>query len=155
MIIYDKINECIQHAMLDKDKELCEIYRSIKCAFQTHETSKGAKPIDEEIEINILKKLSKQALESSEIFLRENRHDLYAKRHHEYEVISNLLPDEPTDEELKSFISDVIYHIDSPTMRDMGNIMRMTKERYPSADGKKISTIASAIIRILMSGKSE
>ena len=150
MIIYNRIDECIKNAMLSKDMELCEVVRSIKCAFQNHETAKNAKPIDETIEIEILKRLRKQAYESAEIFKQENRMDLFAKRNFECEVLDKLIPVAPSDEELIYFVKTAVSEIEKPTMKDMGLLIKKTKEVFPSADGKTISTIVNEMLRAVI-----
>lgn len=150
MIIYNRIDECIKNAMLSKDMELCEVFRSIKCAFQNHETAKNAKPIDETIEIEILKRLRKQAYESAEIFKQENRMDLFTKRNFECEVLDKLIPVAPSDEELIYFVKTAVSEIEKPTMKDMGLLIKKTKEVFPSADGKTISTIVNEMLRAVI-----
>lgn len=146
MIIYRRINDLIKEATLTRRTAVLETYRSIKCAFQAHETAKNAKPIDDVIEIEILKKLAKQALESAEIFKENGRMDLYEKRMAEHYIIAGMLPQEPTDKELIDFITSLARAEENVTRKHMGAFIKATKEKYPTADGKKISTIVNEVI---------
>lgn len=146
MIIYRNIDDLIKEATLTRRTVVLETYRSIKCAFQAHETAKNAKPIDDVIEIEILKKLSKQALESAEIFKENGRMDLYEKRMAEHYIIAAMLPREPTDKELIDFITSLARAEQNVSRKNMGAFIKATKEKYPTADGKKISTIVNEVI---------
>lgn len=146
MIIYRRIDDLIKEATLTRRTTLLETYRSIKCAFQAHETAKNAKPIDDVIEIEILKKLAKQALESAEIFKDNGRMDLYEKRMAEHLIITYMLPQEPSDKELIDFITSLARAEENVTRKHMGAFIKATKEKYPTADGKKISTIVNEVI---------
>ena len=146
MIIYRNIDDLIKEATLTRRTAVLETYRSIKCAFQAHETAKNANPIDDVIEIEILKKLSKQALESAEIFKENGRMDLYEKRMAEHYIIAGMLPQEPTDKELIDFITSLARAEQNVSRKNMGAFIKATKEKYPTADGKKISTIVNEVI---------
>ena len=146
MIIYRRIDDLIKEATLTRRTTVLETYRSIKCAFQAHETAKNAKPIDDVIEIEILKKLSKQALESAEIFKENGIMDLYEKRMAEHYIIAGMLPQEPTDKELIDFITSLARAEQNVSRKNMGAFIKATKEKYPTADGKKISTIVNEVI---------
>ena len=146
MIIYRIIDDLIKDATLAHRTTMLETYRSIKCAFQAHETAKNAKPIDDVIEIEILKRLEKQALESAEIFKANGRMDLYEKRMGEYYIINGMLPQEPSDKELIDFITSLERAEQNVSRKNMGTFIKATKEKYPTADGKKISTIVNEVI---------
>lgn len=146
MIIYRNIDDLIKEATLARRTTVLETYRSIKCAFQAHETAKNAKPIDDVIEIEILKRLEKQALESAEIFKANGRMDLYEKRMGEYYIINGMLPQEPSDKELIDFVTSLARAEQNVSRKNMGAFIKATKEKYPTADGKKISTIVNEVI---------
>lgn len=146
MIIYRIIDDLIKDATLTRRTTMLETYRSIKCAFQAHETAKNAKPIDDVIEIEILKRLEKQALESAEIFKANGRMDLYEKRMGEYYIINGMLPQEPSDKELIDFVTSLARAEQNVSRKHMGAFIKATKEKYPTADGKKISTIVNEVI---------
>lgn len=146
MIIYRNIDDLIKEATLARLTTVLETYRSIKCAFQAHETAKNAKPIDDVIEIEILKRLEKQALESAEIFKANGRMDLYEKRMGEYYIINGMLPQEPSDKELIDFVTSLARAEQNVSRKHMGAFIKATKEKYPTADGKKISTIVNEVI---------
>ena len=54
----------------------------------------------------------------------------------------NFWPDQLSDEEIDSIISEIINEIDAKDMSDMGKVMGIaSKKMSGKADGKKISTI--------------
>ena len=76
--------------------------------------------------------------------------DLFAKRNFECEVLDKLIPVAPSDEELIYFVKTAVSEIEKPTMKDMGLLIKKTKEVFPSADGKTISTIVNEMLRAVI-----
>lgn len=57
---------------------------------------------------DILKRLYKERLENSKIYLDANKHDLWFQEHTELGILENYLPKEPTETEILSFLSTLI-----------------------------------------------
>lgn len=133
------INELIRKEMKEGNKRRLETLKLIKAEFQKVQTSSGrsGRELSEEEQVQVMKKMIKQRLDSSEQYAAAGRLELAEQEKYEIEVIEEFVPSAPGIKELEVFIGELV----SPamTMKDMGTLIRMVKQRYPTADGKLIS----------------
>ena len=148
MSLKQQIDQDIKSAMLAKKKDELTALRAIKSAILLAETEKGAgNDLSKEAEIKLLTKAAKQRNESAELYAQKGRDDLSSKERFEFEIISKYLPEQLSDDELKSEISTVISVIGASGMQDMGKVMgAATKRLAGKADGKKISEMVKSIL---------
>ncbi|MEM6359565.1 MAG: GatB/YqeY domain-containing protein [Bacteroidota bacterium] len=148
MSLKQQIDQDIKSAMLAKKKDELTALRAIKSAILLAETEKGAgNDLSKEAEIKLLTKAAKQRNESAELYAQKGRDDLSSKERFEFEIISKYLPEQLSDDELKSEISTVISEIGASGMQDMGKVMgAATKRLAGKADGKKISEMVKSIL---------
>lgn len=134
--------------MLAKKKEELTALRAIKSAILLAETEKGAKEeLSEDIEMKLLMKAAKQRKESGELFKKEGREDLAQKELFEYDIISRYLPQQMTEDELRTALVVIIEKLGASSPADIGKVMgASTKEFAGKADGKMISTIVKELL---------
>ena len=108
MSLEERISEDIKKAMLAREKDRLEALRAIKSAILLLKTEKNAGEINEEAEIKLLQKLSKQRKESAEIYKSQNRQDLYEVEVGQMEVINEYLPKQLSVEEITDTIKKLI-----------------------------------------------
>ncbi len=142
MSLEQKINSDLKSAMQQKDQVALRGIRAIKSAILLAKTEKGAsKEMSGDQEIKMLQKLVKQRKDSIAIFEQQNRDDLATKEKEEVEVIERYLPDQISDEELSSILSDIISKTGAESMKDMGKVMGMANQQLAGrADGKTLAT---------------
>ena len=148
MNLEEKIMEGIKTAMKSKDKEKLEALRAVKSAILLAKTEKGGQPLlDEKAETALLQKLVKQRKESADIFLQQNRKELYEKEMQEAEIIASFLPEQWPDDRLESELKSIIAETGATGMSDMGKVMGIaTKKLAGRADGKRISTMVRKLL---------
>jgi uncharacterized protein YqeY len=149
MSLKDHIDADIKKAMLAKQKEELIALRSIKSAILLAETEKGAAPdsLDTGAEMKLLMKAAKQRKESAELYQKEGRQDLAAKEIFEYEVISKYLPEQMSEDDLKSALNKIIEQLGADGPQDMGKVMGVaTRQLAGKAAGKMISSIVRQIL---------
>ncbi len=151
-MLFEKINEDIKTDILAKEKEKLEALRAIKAAFLLAKTEKGApSELTNDMELKIIQKLVKQRKESAEIYITQNRKDLYDKEMLEASVIEQYLPKQLDPEELKKLLVAIIEKTGAKSPSDMGKVMGVaTKELSGKADGKLIAET----VKNLLAGKS-
>lgn len=134
------IDNQIKESMLKKNKDRLVALRAIKSAILIEEKS----GIEESInEIKILSKLIKQRKDSSELYKKQNRMDLYRKEEDEIKIIQEFLPDQLSKEDLNKEVDLIINESGAKTIQDMGKVMGIALKRL---EGKvDNSTIASLI----------
>ena len=145
---FDKVNDDIKHAMLNKEpKDKLEALRAIKAAFLVAKTEKAGVVLTEELELKILAKLVKQRQESADIYKTQNRPDLYEKEIAELNVISTYLPAGLSEEEIVGVVKNAIAKTGASSVADLGKVMGVaTKELAWKADGKVISEIVKKLL---------
>jgi uncharacterized protein YqeY len=153
----DKLNAMIADSMKKHDTTRTNVYRAIKTAFTNYAAAKNAKPLDEAAEISIIKKMRDERWANAETYQTAGRMDLSAAEADEAEILEELLPKEPTKEELnaallklaldKGWYDDNEEHNIHPVQipkNQMGIAVKELKAKYPAADGKKIADLVKA-----------
>lgn len=136
------IEEKIKEALKASDKSACETYRLIKAKILEFKTKKNASVYDEAEEINLLRKMLKEREESIAIYKSNDRLDLAEKEEAEYKVIEKLLPEQPNE-------SDVISYIDSHYQNGiekkmMGSVIKEVKAALVGVDGGMVANIVKS-----------
>lgn len=138
-MLKDNINKMIMDAVKAKEPVKASVYRLIKNEFLKYATAKNAKPLDEVAEINILQKMVKQREESIESYKKANRVDLIEDEVAEMDVLLELLPSIPTEEEIVSYVNH--WYENGVNKKEMGKVIKELKEKFIGADGKMIADI--------------
>ncbi len=148
MSLKDQINAGIKSAMLAKEKEKLTALRAIKSMILLAETEKGAgEEISREAETKLLMKAAKQRKDSLDMFRAQGRNDLADKEQGELEVISQYLPKQLPEDELKAELQKIIDQVGASGPQDMGKVMgAATKVLAGKADGKSISTMVKKLL---------
>ncbi len=147
MTLEEKINAQIKEAMKARAQTRLRSLRAIKSAILLEKTKEGAAEIAEEVEIRIVQKLAKQRRESLEVYEQQGREDLATDERQELEVISEFLPEQMGEEEVRKRISAVVEKVGASGPQDMGKVMGAAMgELKGKADGKLISTIVKEIL---------
>ncbi len=128
-----KITENIKLAMKDKNTKRLSTLRLVNAAIQDRDIAlrgKGKDKADDEEVLDILTKMVKQREESSKMYREGNRPELEAQELEEIEIIREFLPTQLSAEETESAVSDAITETGAESLRDMGKVMGILKERY-------------------------
>jgi uncharacterized protein YqeY len=149
MSLVDKINDDLKKAMLAREKEKLEALRAIKSALLLAVTSEGAGGnVTEEAEIKILQKLVKQRKETAEIYKQQNRNDLADTEMFQADIISNYLPQQMGENELKSYIQNLIKELGASGMKDMGKVVNTANQQLAGrAESKTIAMIVKELLQ--------
>ena len=129
----DKILEEMKLAMKDKDQRRTSTLRLINAAIKDRDIAlrgKGKDMADEEEVLDILTKMVKQREESSRMYRDAGREELEEQELAEMEIIREFLPRQLTEEESRAAIDVAIAESDAQSLRDMGKVMGILKERY-------------------------
>ena len=114
-MIYDNIDNLIASAMKNHDNIRLSTLRLIKTKFLEYKTSKGAKPIDENIEITILRKMVNERMETVDIYRNAGRNELADKEEAEMNIIKEFIPEAPTEDKILEVFNN-IANVFSPTI---------------------------------------
>jgi uncharacterized protein len=142
MSLFEKVSEGIMAAMKAREKEKLEALRNLKKVMIEARTSKGtSSEITDEEYLKIIQKLVKQGKESAEIYLKQNRNDLFEEEMSQVRVLETFLPEQITGDELAAIIADIIQQTGATSIKDMGKVIGYaSKELAGKADGREIAS---------------
>ena len=135
MTLKEKIETNYKNSLKSKDKMEISTYRlilsSIKDLDILNRSGPSKKETDDEDIKKLLKKMIKQRIESIEIYTKNNRKDLLEVEQKEFELLSNFLPKQLSEEETKKICKEVISRLSATSIKDMGKVMGELKKQYP------------------------
>lgn len=148
MSLQEKIMDKMKEAMKTKDKVALESLRAIKSELLLIQTKSAASSaLTEDDEIKLLQKLVKQRKDSAAIYKEQGRDDLADPELAQVEVISQFLPVQMSDADVKNAVAEIIKTVGATTMKDMGNVMaEASKQLAGKTDGKSISTAVKQLL---------
>ena len=132
MSLKDKIETHYKNSIKEKDSNSINTLRLIKSAIKDKEISLRGKQdtlSDSDI-LNLLQSLVKQRKDSIEAFQKANRNDLIQNELNEIKVIEKFLPKQIDEDETKLIIEDIIEKNNFTSIKDMGAVMKIIKEKY-------------------------
>jgi uncharacterized protein YqeY len=144
MSLSEQIQKDITAAMKARDEQRLSCLRMVKTALKNREIEKMA-PLDDKEAQQVLSTLIKQRKDSVEQFTKGGRKELADKEAAEIKLIETYLPKAAGEEEIVAGVQAVIAEMDSPTMKEMGSVMKNAMARFAEAgmrvDGKQVSEI--------------
>ena len=156
------IDELIKESMKSRNQNKLRAYKNLKSEIQAFKTAKNAKPYDEAAEISIIKKYCEKLEKSILSFSEAHREDLVAEYSDELEVLRKLLPEPVSESQICSELSEwcrenhftqrfqtaIGYeeYLVIPK-KEMGNVIKHLKSKFPQVDGKLISEIVKKFIK--------
>jgi len=111
-------------------------------------TDKGAEgDIAEDIEMKILQKLVKQRKDSAELYNSQGRTDLAEEENFQLSIIEKYLPEQMSEEDVRTIISGIITNTGASSMKDMGRVMGAATQKLA---GKTDNKIIAMIVKELL-----
>jgi len=142
MTLTEQIQKDITDAMRARDELRLSTLRMVKSALKNREIEKMA-PLDEKESQQILSTLIKQRKESVEQFSKGGRQELADKETAEIAIIEAYMPKAASEEQIVAGVKAVIAEMGSPTIKEMGAVMKNVMARFSGAgirvDGKQVS----------------
>jgi uncharacterized protein YqeY len=139
----------MKEAMKGGDKTRVGALRLVIAALKDREIeARGAgKIVSRADELALLTKMVKSRQESLAIYQQAKRADLAAQESAEIAVISEFLPKQMDEDQVKAAAKAAIAETSAASLRDMGRVVNALKERYP---GQMDFAKASAIVKALL-----
>jgi hypothetical protein len=142
MTLIEQIQKHITEAMKARDEQRLSTLRMVKTALKNREIEKMS-PLDDKESQQVLSTLIKQRKDSVEQFLKGGRQEMADKEAAEIKLIETYLPKAAGEEEVLAGVRAVIAEMGSPTIKDMGTVMKNVMARFAGAgmrvDGKVVS----------------
>ena len=149
-MIRDDLKTALVSAMKSGDKAGTQTMRMISSAIKNRDIelrTASVQPDDDALVTDVLQKMIKQRRESVEMYTKGNRAELAAIETAEIAVIERFLPAQMSEDEAKAAIASVIAETGAASMKDMGKVMALVKERHATSIEP---ARASALVRALL-----
>jgi len=154
MSLRAQLNDAMKEAMKAKDAKRLATVRLILAALKDRdiaarsETNKDL--VGDDDILTLLAKMIKQREESATAFDAGNRPEMAAGEREEIAVIRTFMPAQMDDAALKEAVAKTIAETGAASVKDMGKVMAVLKERFA---GQMDFSKASAATKDALSGK--
>jgi len=133
-MLRQQFNEALKTAMLAKDARTVSTVRLIVAALKDRDIAARPRGVadgipDEEV-LQMLQQMVKQRRESITLYEQGGRLELAQQENEEIEIINRFLPKQMSEAEMADAVKAVIAEIDAKTLKDMGRVMAVLKERF-------------------------
>ena len=152
MSLSEQIQKDITAAMKARDEHRLSTLRMVKTALKNREIEKMA-PLDDKESQQVLTTLIKQRKDSVEQFIKGGRQEMADKEAAEIVVIESYMPKAAGEAEMVSGVKAAIAEMGSPTMKDMGTVMKNAMARFTAAGMRVDGKMVSEIVKKELSGK--
>jgi uncharacterized protein YqeY len=152
MSLVEQIQKDIVVSMKTRDEQRLSTLRMVKSALQLRQVEKMA-PLDEKESQAVLAMLIKQRKESVEQFTKGGRQEMADKEAAEIVLIETYLPKAAGEAEIVAGVKAVIAEMGSPTMKDMGTVMKNAMARFAGAGMRVDGKVVSEAVKKELAGK--
>jgi uncharacterized protein len=152
MSLIEQIQRDITTAMKARDEQRLSTLRMVKAALQNRAIEKMA-PLDDKESQAVLATLIKQRKDSVEQFSKGGRQEMADKEASEIVMIEAYLPKAAGEAEVVAGVKAVIIEMGSPTMKDMGAVMKNVMARFAGAGMRVDGKLVSETVKRELAGK--
>ena len=152
MPLVDQIQKDIVSAMKAKEEARLSTLRMVKSALHLKQVEKMS-PLDDKEAQAVLATLIKQRKDSIEQFTKGGRQEMADKEAAEITIIESYLPKAAGEAEIVAGVKAVIAEMGSPTMKDMGTVMKNAMAKFSAAGMRVDGKLVSDTVRKELAGK--
>ena len=152
MSLVEQIQKDIVIAMKARDEQRLSTLRMVKSALQLRQVEKMS-PLDEKESQAVLSTLIKQRKESVEQFTKGGRQEMADKETAAIGLIESYMPKAAGEAEIVAGVKAVIAEMGSPTMKDMGTVMKNAMARFNGAGMRVDGKVVSEAVKKELAGK--
>jgi uncharacterized protein YqeY len=130
----DELTTALKEAMKARDARRISTIRMVQSAIKDLDIAARTKadPTVSDGDIaSLMSKLVKQREESAKLYEEGGRPELAAQEREEIAIISEFMPKQLSQAEVTEILKGIIGEVGAATIKDMGKVMSVLKERYP------------------------
>jgi uncharacterized protein YqeY len=151
MTISEQVQKDMVDAMRSRDELRLSTLRMMKAAIKNKEIDKRA-PLDDKESQQVLATLIKQRRDSIEQFTKGGRQELADKEAAEIKLIEAYLPKAMGEEEVAAAVKATIAEMGTPTLKDMGTVMKNTMAKLQATGARVEGRMVSELVKKLLGG---
>lgn len=133
-MLREKLNNDVKEAMKSREQERLTTLRLVVAAIKDREISERVQGVSEPLQdkdiIQILTKMVKQRDESARVYEEGGRLDLAERERREIALLQDYLPKQMSEAEIKAAIEEIIGEVQAESIKDLGKVMAVLKEKY-------------------------
>lgn len=152
MPLVDQIQKDITAAMKAREEARLSTLRMVKSALKNREIEKMA-PLDDKEAQQVLGTLIKQRKDSIEQFTKGGRQEMADKEAAEIIVIESYMPKAASEGDIAAGVKAVIAEMGSPTMKDMGTVMKNVMAKFATQGMRVDGKVVSEAVKKELAGK--
>jgi len=130
----EDFNSALKEALKSKDQVALSTIRLIMAALKDRDiTARGkgqAEGIDDAEILSMMQSMVKQRQESSKTYRDNDRPELAEREEEEITVIQKFLPQQMSEDEIQTAITEIIAETGADNIKDMGKVMGVLKGKY-------------------------
>ena len=138
------VNKKIMESMKAHDKVASETFKLLKAKILEFKTAKNAREYNDTEEINLIRKMIDDRMNSAEIYKNNNRQDLANDELAQADVLQSLLPALPTEDDIREYLNE--HYPNGVEKKSMGIVIKEIKEALVGVDGKMVADCVKKIL---------
>lgn len=151
MGLTEQVQKDMVEAMRSRDELRLSTLRMMKTALENKRIEKRA-PLEESEAQQVLNTLIKQRRDAIEQFKKGGRQELADKEAAEIILIEAYLPKALGEEAIAATVKATIAEMGSPTMKDMGTVMKNVMAKLQAAGARVDGKVVSELVRKQLAG---
>ena len=152
MPLVDQIQKDITAAMKAREEAKLSTLRMVKSALQNRAIEKMS-PLDDKESQQVLGTLIKQRKDSIEQFTKGGRQEMADKEAAEIAIIESYMPKAASEADITTGVKAGIAEMGSPTMKDMGTVMKNAMAKFASQGMRVDGRVVSDAVKKELTGK--
>ncbi|QAY66307.1 GatB/YqeY domain-containing protein [Paenibacillus protaetiae] len=147
MNLSERLNDDMKQAMKNQDKFKLTTIRMVRASIKNLEIDLK-RPLDDNEVLDIVSREIKQRKDSLQEFEKAGREDLATALRAEIDIISQYLPAQLTEEEIKAIVTQTIQELGASSKAEMGKVMGALLPKVKGrADGKLVNQLVQQFLQ--------
>jgi len=145
-MLKQKLKEELKGSMLARNELKTSVLRMLLSAVNYYEIQKGGagyEATDEDV-LSVIQKEAKQRKDSIEEFKKAERSELVDKETKELEMLQAYLPQQMSEEEIRTLVKEAIDQTNAKTIAEIGKVMGAL---MPKVKGKADGSLVSKLVK--------
>ena len=148
MLLKEKLTADMKTAMKAREegRQRLGVIRLVRGVIRQQEID-GQRELDDDAVLAVISKEVKQRRDSIEEFQKGGRTDLVRQNEEEIAILMDYLPQQMTEDEVRSAVTEAVAATGAAAPKDMGKVM---KELMPKVKGRADGKLVNQIVRELL-----
>jgi hypothetical protein len=147
MGVYETIGDDLTKALKARDTERVSVLRGLKAAIKNKQVELRSEDLTDEQIYGVVRSEGKKRKEAIEKFTEGSRPDLADKEESELTILSDYLPRQLSEEEIKEVLAQVIEEVSASSPKDLGKVMKSAMAKFAgTADGREVNRLARELL---------